>query len=185
MAVESYPTYLAGQRITAALLTSAQPMVVRKTADTQRSSTTTTTDDPHLTFAVAANAVYVWDGLLKYDGSTVGDVSIGFSAPTGSLGEWGGYGPGRNMISANGAPGALSSDTVSTNGYMIRVESNDVVQPRTFGAILGTPIIIMPSGILRTGSTAGTFALAWSQAATDATNTTLYTDSWLRLQRIA
>jgi hypothetical protein len=182
---EAYPTFLAGQRITAALLTSSQAVVARKTSDTSRSSTTTASDDPHLIFNVIANAVYVWDGFLKYDGGTTGDVSIAFSAPTGALGEWGGYGPGRNLISTSGAPGSLSSDVVTTNGYLVRMESNDVTQLRTYGAISGTQFIITPSGTLRVGSTSGTFALSWTQASADATSTTLYTDSWLRLHRIA
>jgi hypothetical protein len=35
------------------------------------------------------------------------------------------------------------------------------------------------------GSTAGTFSLDWAQRVSDATNTTVYTDSWLAMQRVA
>lgn len=186
---ESYPTFLAGQRITASLLSSAQPRVARKTSDTSRSSTTTTTADPHLQFDVVANAVYVWSGWLKYDASTAGDIAFDFSAPSGALGEWTGWGVGitRVVSATDAASPAFSVDTVQTTGYLIRVETNDVTAARTFGGLGtgGTPLTALINGTLRVGSTAGTFSFDWAQRVSDGTASTIYTDSWISMQRVA
>jgi len=183
---EAYPTPLAGQRLTASLLRSMQPQVARKTADTQRSATTTAAADPHLTFEVEANAAYVWEGFLKYDAATGGDFLVDFSVPTNALGEWGAHGPGIVVIGADDSPLALQTDTVQSTGYMVRVEVNDVTQSRTYGGLgAGTGITVLIAGTLRVGSTAGTFSLDWAQGTSNATATTLFTDSWLKLQRVA
>jgi hypothetical protein len=182
---EAYPTPLAGQRITASLLRSMQPQTLRKTADTSITASTTPTADPHLTFSAEANAVYTWWGWLKYDGATAGDLLVSFTAPSGSLGEWAGHGTGITVIGSSSTP-TLETDTVRTNGYMLRTESNDVTQSRSFGALgVGSALSVFIKGTLRVGSTAGTWALSWAQNASNATATTLYTDSYIMLQRIA
>jgi hypothetical protein len=164
-----------------------QPMVARKTSDTSRSATTVTTADPHLQFDVLANAVYIMDGWIKYDGPTAADLNLDWSAPSGALGEWVAIGAGHSpVIGASSVP-ALQSDTQDARGYLMRVEANDVTSARSFGT-LGTgivPIVLSIQGTLRVGTTAGTYSLDWAQFASNATACTLYTDSWLRLQRVA
>lgn len=183
---EQYPNPLAGRRVTGSLMRSMLPQTVRKTSDTTRAATTTVTADPHLTLSVEASAVYIWDGWLKFDGPVGGDFNIDFTVPTGSLGEWAGWGAGiTNIVSADGTP-TLLSNTQSTRGYLIRTESNDVAQSRSFGTLAaGTALTAQLMGTLRVGTTAGTFSLDWAQLSSDAGNTTLYTDSWLRFTRIA
>ena len=186
---EVYPTILAGQKITASLLTSMQTQVARKTADTQRAATTVTVADPHLTFEVAANGVYVWWGWLKYDAPTAADINVDFSVPTGALGEWMGHGVGITRVvgTTDAASPVNTADTVGTTGYLLRVETNDVSSARGFGGLGtgGTPLTIVLNGTLRVGSTAGTFSLDWAQRVSDATNTTVYTDSYIAMQRVA
>ncbi|MFD5631578.1 hypothetical protein [Streptomyces sp. NPDC127072] len=185
---ESYPTLLAGQRATAGLLRSMLPQWARKTADTARAATTTTVADPHLTFEVEAGAVYGWDGWLKYDGATGGDLGVAFGVPSGSLGEWRGIGPGvlRVISFTDAASPVVTVDTAASTGYLMRVETNDVNALRTFGALgVGTGLTVSMDGTLRVGPTAGTFSLNWAQRTSDATATTVYTDSWIKLQRIA
>lgn len=171
---ESYPTLLAGQRITADLLRSMLPQTARKTADTSRAATTTTTADPHLAFDAAANAVYIWDGWVKYFADPAADLTIDFTVPSGSLGEWNGF-----------AAGSGTSGVGVTAGYSIRTESNDVSQPRNYYGSTDLQHGLILHGILRTSTTAGTFSLDWAQGTSSATATILYTDSWLRFQRIA
>ena len=170
---EFYPQPLAGQRITAAMLRSMLPLVTRKTADTSRTATTTTTPDDHLTFEVEADAVYVWDGWIKYFADPTVDMTLDFTVPTGSLGEWSGFGAGATTAGS------------TTNGYLIRTESNDVSQPRNYYGSSDNTHTLLLHGLLRVGSTAGTFSLDWAQGTSGATATTLYTDSWMRVQRIA
>jgi hypothetical protein len=161
------------------------PQFVRKTADTQRAATTTTAADPHLTFELEANAVYALDGWIKYDGPTAADLNIDWTAPSGCLGEYTAWGVGNAVIGSSSAP-ALQTDTQDVRGYMSRTETNDIAQARSFGCLGtgGTPLTLQIKGTVRTGSTAGTYSLDWAQVTSNATAVTLYTDSWLRLQRI-
>lgn len=182
---ESYPTFAGGQRITASLLRSMQPMTARKTSDTSRSATTTTTPDPHLQFDVVAGAVYVWSGWIKYDSDTTGDLVIDFTAPVNALGEWFNLGTGNPPTGASATP-TLRVDTQGVSGYMIRTETNDVAQSRSFGGLgVGATLGVSIGGVLRMGSTAGTWTLDWAQGASSATATTLYTDSFITMTRTA
>lgn len=183
---EAYPTLLAGQRITASLLSSMQSQTARKTADTNRSATTTATADPHLQFTVVANAVYIMDGWIKYDGPTAADLNVDWTAPSGTLGEWAGFGAGHSpVISFNTTP-AIVSDSQQGRGYPLRLETNDITQARSYGCLgVGITLTLGIYGTIRVGSTGGTYSLDWAQLASDASATSLYTDSWLRLQRIA
>ncbi|HWN00917.1 MAG TPA: hypothetical protein VNO54_28030 [Streptosporangiaceae bacterium] len=184
---ESYPTYFAGQRITASLLRSGQEVVARKTADTSRAATTTTTADPHLQFEVEANAVYVLDGWIKYDSPTAADINVDWTAPSGALGEWTAIGVGSSPVIGSTSTPTLQTDTQDARGYMLRVETNDVAAARSFGGLGtgNTPITLHIKGTLRVGSTGGTYSLDWAQFTSNATATTIYSDSWLRLQRVA
>lgn len=184
---EAYPTFLGGQRITAALLRSAQEQVARKTSDTSRAATTTATADPHLQFDVLAGAVYICEGWLKYDSPTAADLNIDWSTPAGALGEWTAIGAGHSpVIGSNNTP-ALITDTPDARGYLMRLETNDVAAARSFGGlgIGGVPITLHIKTTLRVGPTAGTYSMDWAQLVSNAGATTLYTDSWLRLLRIA
>jgi dihydrodipicolinate reductase len=170
---EYYPQPAAGQRATAAFMRSMLPLTARKTADTSRAATTTATADPHLTFEVEANAVYVWDGWIKYFADPAADLLIDFTVPSGALGEW--------HMAAAGSGTAASG----TTGYSLRMESNDVSQSRNAYGTSDADMGAIFHGTLRVGSTAGTFSLDWAQAASSAIAAVLYTDSWLRLRRIA
>ena len=182
---EAYPTFLAGQRITASLIRSMQIQSLRKTSDTARSATTTQTADPHLQMDVVAGGVYTLQGWLKYDALAAADLVVGFSFPTGTLGEWIGVGGGTTVTSATGA-GGTQQDTVSTWGYNVRLESTDTSATRTYGGLgVGNTLTILVNGMFRVGSTAGTLALTWAQGSSNATATTLYTDSWLNVLRTA
>lgn len=185
--VEFYPQPLAGQRLRASTLRDMLPKTARKTADTSRSATTTVSADIHLQFPVEANAVYEWWGWIKYDAPAAGDLNIDFSVPSGALGEWTaiGVGIGRVVGATDAATPVVQADTQASTGYMLRVESTDVAAARAFGGLgtAGTPLTIDLKGTLRMGSTAGTFSLDWAQRVSDATATTIYTDSWITMIR--
>jgi hypothetical protein len=182
---ESYPPLAGGQRITGTLMRSMLPQTVRKTADTARSATTSRVADPHLAFDVVANAVYIFDGWAKYDGDNAADISLQLTVPSGALGEVMPLGAGNSVISATSVP-ALTVNTGSSQGYMTRMESLDINSARTFGALgVGSTLGVLFAGTVRVSSTPGTVSIDWAQAASSATATTVYTDGWLRFQRIA
>jgi hypothetical protein len=171
--VEYYPQWLAGQDITADQLNLMLPMVARKVTDTARTSTGTATADPELTFTLAANAVYIMDGWIKYSADASGDLLIDWNVPSGCLGEWSGIAIG------------LGTSASTTSGYSLRTETNDIDQARSFAGIgAANTVSLQIYGTIRTSS-GGTYAMTWAQGASFATATTLYTDSWLRLQRVA
>lgn len=182
---EAYPTPLAGQRLTAGVLRSMQTQTLRKSGDTPRAATTTQTADPHLQMDVAALAVYTFTGWIVYDGILAGDVVIGWSIPAAASGTWGAHGGGTTVTSAT-LSGGTQQDVASTWGYGVRLETTSLSSTRTYGALgAGTPLVVMVNGTLRTGVNAGTFAMTWAQSSSNATPTTVYTDSWLAVQRTA
>jgi hypothetical protein len=159
-----------------------QRVTKRRTSDATRTNTTTASNDTQLTFTVDANAVYVLDGYLKYSGP--GDFLMGWTVPTGTLGEWQGLGNGTTAISAT-STGSTQQDIVSSWGYTVRTESTDIADTRTYGGVATTAFGIQVRALFRVGSTGGTLALRWAQGTTHATATTLYTDSHLRLEKVA
>ncbi|MFG2276779.1 hypothetical protein ACGFNY_44350 [Streptomyces chartreusis] len=159
-----------------------QRVTKRRTTDATKTSTTTVVADTQIaSFTADANATYIVDGFLKYSGP--GDFQMGWIVPSGTLGEWQGIGNGTTVIGY--ASGAIQSDTSGTFGYMVRTESTDIASTRTYGGI-GTSVFgVQVRGLFRVGATAGTISLAWAQGTSNATATTLYTDSHLRLEKVA
>lgn len=170
---EAYPTLLAGQRLRASLLRSMLPQTVRKTADESRSATTTFTDDTHLVFPAEVAAVYTMWGWIKYFADPTPDIKMQFSVPSGCLGEWAWIMPGSGTAAG------------ITSGYSVRTETNDVASFRTGYGTSDTQHFTPVSGLFRMSTTAGNIALQWAQNTSNATATTLYTDSFLVFTRTA
>jgi hypothetical protein len=148
-----------------------QSLFARKTADTTRTSTAARTADPHLTLAVSINATYQLEGYLIFDGSTAGDFAMEMNFPAGSTLNWGGYGQ------PNGASG--------TTGTVLTANMNGTAAV-AYGAIgAGTKLTVPINGLLRTAGTSGNFLVSWAQSVSDATGTTLFTDSYIKLVRVA
>jgi hypothetical protein len=174
---ESYPTFRAGQKVSGALLSSMLSQTVRKLSDTARTSETAT-DDPELSFEVEANAVYRMRGILYVSADNAesnDDIIIDWTVPASSTGRWGAVGPATNA----------TSDTGSA-----RIIGSSVDASRQFGTDAGgstSPTTIHVQSLLITSSTAGTYALSWGRGPTAgvAETITVYTDSFLTLQRIA
>ncbi|MFF9287504.1 hypothetical protein [Streptomyces griseosporeus] len=154
----------------------------RRSSDLARASTTTLTADTQLTFAVDANATYVLDGFLIYSGP--GDFQMGWSVPSGTAGMWTGIGNGGTVVSANGS-GGTQTDAASTWGYTVKTEAGDLATTRSFGGVAANVFAVQVRATIRVGATAGNVTLTWAQGVSNATATTLYTDSHLRLEKVA
>lgn len=141
-------------------------MFAVKVVDTLR-DTDTILADPHLSVAVAANAVYAVEMSIAWTGGTTPDIRWNFTAPAGATM------PRYRHIANDGTATAVLGIS-STLGFI-----------NSRSAITGTDYGLDIKGTLRTAGTAGTLAWCWGQNATNAIDTTVYTDSWMRLTRIS
>jgi hypothetical protein len=158
-----------------------QRVAKRRTSNATRTSTVTPTSDTQLTWTVDANAVYAIEGVLFYSGP--GDFQMGWTYPSGTAGTWNGLGNGTTVVSGTGG-GGTQQDAVSSWGYTVRTETTDLADNRTYGGISTTGFALQVRATIRVSSTAGTFALQWAQGTSNATATTLYTDSRITLEKI-
>jgi hypothetical protein len=99
-----YPSFRAGQRVTAALLNAGKMEFVTNSAGAQTNTTTTMADATDLVFAAEANSRYKVTALISYNAPIAdanGDIKFEWTAPSGAS-------MGRNVI-------ALSTSLASTN----------------------------------------------------------------------
>lgn len=143
----------------------------RKTANTDRTSTTTFADDPDLTLAVEAGAVYDVRAVLSFHSSsqTASDYKFKFTAPASST-----------LLA-----GAVFDDNTGTTLADV-VISGLTLNNSPSGGIIQTvepwnPVLVL--GTLVVGS-AGNFTLQWAQNTSSATVTRLQAHSSLRLTRM-
>lgn len=186
---ESYPPFIAGQRVTGSLFESYKPITARKVADTARTSLTATAD-PELQLVVEANAVYQGEGILFVSSNEPSDandpsdnIRVDWSAPTGSDGTWGAV--GLRAADADGIP-PVDSDTDEVR----LIGTPTITNSRVFGTDnggSGNPVTVHLQMLLITGSTAGTYSLDWGvgQNVSSAATITVYQDSFIALRRIA
>ncbi|MEV7907619.1 hypothetical protein [Streptomyces anulatus] len=150
---------------------------VVKSADTTRTSTITATDDPHLVLPVLANSVYLIELFIHYRFTTTADMRIGLNVPSGATWkmvpgsiDWN----GPNGNAGIGNYGLFGKPTTTTEGLEMFM-----------GGAAGNYTGAVPKGILRTGGTAGNCTVTWAQVSSEATNSIVYADSYMRLEKIA
>ena len=166
MTATQYPSYLAGQAITAAWLLAGLPINAWKASDTSRASTTTLTADPDLVIAVPASGTYFFNGYLNYEGGTGGssDLNIEFSS-VGTL---------RYHMPYEGAGGSANVGNTNSGGTQVAMRSQGA------GVLCGAQIagsIITPSS--------GSITLLWAQNTSSATATIMHAGSWIAIRRVA
>lgn len=154
------------------ILIPALPYGVKKSADTGRTNNTLT-DDPHLVIPVAPSTTYKVEATLIVDGSASGDFKWNFNGPSGATAQIAPFGQFGTTITT-------SPNTGST--FIAQGLANAGVASGMIG--VGSKMIILLQGILVTSSTAGNLTLQWAQGTTNATATTVYTGSSLRLTPI-
>lgn len=139
----------------------------RKTADSTRNNTDVLATDPHLTIAVAANAVYEFEMFGWFDASSNADIKSAFTAPAGATVTW-------------GPP--IYSSSGGTIVYGSKLTSGSVI---INGSGVGTARMLHFKGVLRTAGTAGNLVFQWAQGAAEATDTTLHAESYLVARKVA
>lgn len=169
-----YPSYTAGQRLTAASLQAGQSMIAYKTANTDRANATMA-DDPDLQFSLAANAVYAVEFFMHYAAlSAAGFVTL-WRIPTGAAGTKGIQGPGAAAVDANANNISMRSGvhglTTLTVSYGTRNSA--------------TNQCLAYEECLLTTASAGIVAIQWAQLTTNATAARMAVGSWARALRIS
>jgi hypothetical protein len=178
--VATYPSIAAGQRITAALLTSMLPDVKIKAANEQLISNTTLQNDDELFLSVETNATYRVTLVLYAQTAAsdiAGDIKFAFTFPSGSTLHFTGTGPNNADLSSGGSTNA--------NGeWIARMSATSGSSNIPYG-MSGSAIGIILQATLITSSTAGTLQLQWAQNASDPDALTVLAGSSIEARRVA
>lgn len=142
-----------------------------KTADETVNNSTTLQNDDHLSWAIAANEQWAFDGLLYYTIAS-GDPGIktAFTVPSGASGfriEMGG--------NVN-----LGSSFASVGGYNLSITATAAWGPTSV-----TSGLIAVRGVVINGATPGTVQFQWAQNSLVASNLILKAGSHFNLKRLA
>ena len=141
-------------------------LFARKTADTGPRTSATASADPHLSVTVDPGT-YRLEAFIKWSGDGASDINWSWNSPSGTTGSWVCY-AGDTAMSA--LPTTMRNiDTAITGGS----RSYGVIATVTAQAMRGTVKV----------TTAGTFSANWGAQTAGGTGTTLYTDSWIHLER--
>lgn len=116
--------------------------------------------------APAASTVYAFEATIGYLSTTVADIKFQLSVPVGAA---------YNITGAGLATGAAG-----VTGDMNAAWSSTTL---AFGGG-GADTAVMLSGLVSVAATTGTVTLQWAQNTLEATNTTVYARSWIRLLAI-
>jgi hypothetical protein len=162
--VAQFPQVFAGTSITASLLQAFAPLQVIKPADTSRTSTTSMTDDPDLTFQVAAGATYYVKGFISYEGFTrgSGDLKFTWDQPSGSTFKY-------------------VATYTNTSGTVVQNHESGSATVTAGSNAAGVSCPLEIEGTLVMSSTAGTFALQWAQGSSSTTPTKVHAQSVIQL----
>lgn len=165
---------IVGQRATGRDLRFLQPLYARLAGDITTSSNDVLTDVPGLAFLVEPDSRYHLDGYIIYSSATAADFQLSLSGPANaSPSSWGMFG--------------LATGTSATSGDIDVQRSASVTPGSNFNAIggagVGTLLMCMPHGVLRTRDLGGALQLQFRQNVSTASATTIKAGSWLRLTR--
>ena len=163
------PTWVTGEVLTASDVNEwFVPLLVVKAADESITSSTAMQNDNELVLAIPANATFVFDCYLNWEGGIGGDIKWQWTGPAGYTLR---YTAAYRDPSTNNA----NVGTGSTGGTVNQAGGN--------GA--GSLRAVMMNGSVVTSSTAGNLQLQWAQNSSSGTATIVHAQSYLRLYRYA
>jgi hypothetical protein len=168
-------TFYAGQRVTAADLAGALPLLGWAKNDTSKTSSTTLSDATGLAVTLDASATYAIDAYLAYVAVEAADIKISLSAPVGSSGHW------ALMPLAAAATGSLGNlDATRQVGF-----GDSVTQNAAGSSVLSGQMMCQPHAYVVTSGAAGLFQVRFAQATSSASPTLIKAGSWVRALRLA
>jgi hypothetical protein len=176
--VAQYPVITAGTtEITADLLNSMFPQSVDKNADTARNTTTVVASDPDLvTGTLTAGGVYYVKFHVRFTGLQAAGLKTAWLVPAGTTGNRDCDGPGSaNAVQVDGNTTELKR---ATNSYATNVSYTN---PRNSTSL---QTYLVEQARVTIGATAGAITLQWSQATSNATDTTVKASSFVEWRRV-
>lgn len=173
----TYPPISAGQRITADLLTAMLPNVIVKPTTTARANTQTLTNDPDLRTTLEANAQYYVQFQLMAAATSAADFRTEWTVPTNAAGLKAVMGP------AGGSTPENNGDNLTVRLGVHQFGTDVIYQGARNDNTLA--FYVQEWGVVTTGASGGTLALAWAQGTSNATATQLFGGSTMIVRRIA
>lgn len=157
-----------------ALETVQQRIVTKRlAADVSKANSIVMTDVTGISFALLANTEYLADGFLSWYAATGIDMRIAYTGPVGMTCSWALTGPPPSNVAVAGP-----TDWPSLEVYG---DANAIALNTDTAFALGTSI----GGYWRTGATAGTLTMRYSQLTTSASPLSVKRGTWMRLQAFA
>lgn len=167
-----YPVLYAGQRLTAPLLSSIIPDRIWKVTNEDRASTTTLAADSDLTTTLEANASYHVLFYIHYAAVSAAGFQTDWTVPSGATAGRSALGAGSTQVSSDNVPGRFGVHTYSTaTEYGDRASATN-------------QMIAIEEAVVFTTS-AGTLALRWAQATSNATATRVGAGSYMEIKRLS
>lgn len=172
-----YPTWLAGERVTAQRLNELVLTATKTSGESVVSSTVLQNDNELVIANIPANSTWTIDAFLVWQGNETGDIKFAFAFTTPATVNWAISG-GDSLDTAYNA-GATRGRT------QYFASANQTSSPTGAIDMAGStsPLHGRVSGLLANGSSASTLQLMWAQNTSNATSTTVLAGSWLRLTR--
>ena len=147
----------------------ATPIKVAKTANQVVNNSTTLVNDLHLVAALPAiNTYYHVAIIARYTSSTTADIKFSLTLPAGATG----------FIGGPGLTTAAAGQTADAD-----FEAVTIPAVRPYGGAGGaTFTLVTLNATILTGANAGNCQLQWAQNALDATNTTIFAQSLMKIE---
>jgi hypothetical protein len=145
-------------------------MVAVKTTDNTVNNNATLANDAQLTLPVEANTTYTLEMYVDYSSATAADAKIGLVVPASAT--W------------SVAPNGMLTTVAATSGSVETAPSVTAGNLQFGGNGAGVHLTANPVGWLKTAGTAGNVVVQFAQATANASNTLLYTGTWIRLTRV-
>jgi hypothetical protein len=148
---------------------------VRKSSDQSVTSSTALVVDSELIFAIGANETWQFELVILHLGAEAGDFKMAVKGPSGVAGIWSAF--GAITVAVSGAYNLNAGARSTWDNSATLAFGNQGASALSASANV--------KGVARNGATPGNIELWWAQNTSDATGTTIKTDSYLIARRVA
>jgi hypothetical protein len=144
-------------------------LFARRTSNSAGKQNNTMADDTALILPVVSGGVYAIDSQIIYTSPAAADFQAGWSGPASSSFDWASWG---------------TAQSVTTFEGLIKVEGRSIAQTAFLGGSDAVSLTCRPGGLFIAGAN-GSLTFRWAQGTTTASDTIVYSRSWVRGVRVA